>query len=75
MPRITLEAARINSKLTQAELANKMGVSRESIIAWESGKRKMRTPYVYLFCQITGFSANDIILPEESILTEPKGGV
>lgn len=66
MAKITLEAARVNTKLTQAQLAEKMGVSRQSVIDWENGKREMRTPYLYLFCQITGFSADDILLPKKS---------
>lgn len=70
MPKITLEAARVNTKLTQAELAEKMGVSRETVLSWETGRRKMRPAYLYMFCDITGFSEDDIILPEKSILTE-----
>ena len=66
MAKITLEAARVNSKLTQAQLAEKMGVSRQSVIDWESGKREMRTPYFILFCHITGFSEDDILLPEKT---------
>ena len=66
MAKITLEAARVNTGLTQAQLANKMGVSRQSVIDWEGGKREMRTPYLYLFCQITGFSEDDILLPKKS---------
>ena len=63
MPRLTLEAARVNKGLTQKELAEKMSVSRETVIAWETGKRQMRPAYVYLFCNITGVGEDDIILP------------
>lgn len=63
---ITLEAARVNAKLTQVELAEKMGVSRQTVIDWESGKREMKTAYLYMFCGITGFSEDDIFLPERS---------
>lgn len=66
MARITLEAARVNAGLTQAELAEKMGVSRATVINWESGKSEMKTAYVYMFCGITGFSEDDILLPEKS---------
>lgn len=66
MAKITLEAARVNAGLTQVKLADRMGVSRQTVIDWENGKREMRTPYVYLFCQITGFSVDDILLPKKS---------
>ena len=66
MAKITLEAARVNANLTQAELADKMEVSRQTVIDWESGKRKMKTAYFYMFCRITGFTEDDILLPEET---------
>ena len=66
MAKITLEAARVNSNLTQQDLAEKMGVSRSTVIDWESGKREMKTAYFYLFCRITGFSEDDILLPNRS---------
>lgn len=66
MAKITLEAARVNAGLTQEVLANKMGVSRATVIDWESGKREMRTAYFFMFCRLTGFSEDDILLPERS---------
>jgi len=66
MAKITLEAARVNTGLTQAELADKMGVSRSTVIDWESGKREMKTAYLYMFCRLTGFSEDDILLPIKS---------
>ena len=72
MAKITLEAARVNAGLTQVQLADKMGVSRQSVIDWENGKREMRTPYLYLFCRITGFSEDDILLPLRSTLSKPE---
>lgn len=72
MPKITLEAARVNTKLTQAELAKKMDVSRETVVAWENGKREMRAAYLHMFCSITGFNVGDIILPEVSTLSVPE---
>ena len=64
MAKMTLEAARVNKGLTQEQLADKMGVSRSSVIDWENGKRAMRPAYVYLFCHITGVTEDDILLPE-----------
>ena len=63
--KISLEAARVNAKLSQAELAQKMGVSRETVRAWEKGKREMKTPYFYVFCSIVGISKDHIFLPTE----------
>lgn len=64
MVKITLEAARVNAKLTQEELAKKMGVSRQSVLDWENGKREMKPAYLYMFCGITGFKEDDILLPK-----------
>lgn len=36
--KMTLKAARINVGLTQAEAAKSIGVSRETLLNWESGK-------------------------------------
>ena len=64
MAKITLEAARRNVGLTQLELAEKMGVSKQSVFDWENGKRRMKPAYLYLFCSITGIGEDDILLPE-----------
>jgi len=64
MAKIPFKAARVAAGLTQQDLADKMGISRATVNEWETGKRVIRTPYLYLFCQITGFSEDDIILPE-----------
>jgi DNA-binding XRE family transcriptional regulator len=61
-----MNAARIAAGLTQEDLAQKMGVSRQTVINWESGKSEMKTAYFYMFCQLTGFSEDDILLPKMS---------
>lgn len=66
MAKIPLVAARVAKGLTQAELAKEMGVSRETVVAWETGQRQIKPAYLYLFCRITGFTEDDIILPVKS---------
>ncbi len=66
MAKITLAAARVNSGLTQEQLAEKLGVSRVSVIQWETGKKEIKPAYLYAFCHITGFSEDDILLPTVS---------
>lgn len=66
MAKIPINAARVAAGLTQEQLAEKMDVSRQTVIDWESGKREMKTAYFYLFCKVTGFSEDDILLPVKS---------
>lgn len=70
MSQITLAGARVSAGFTQQELADKIGVSRTSIIKWETGQAQMKPAYFYAICQVTGFNVDDIILPKVSTLSE-----
>ena len=37
MPRISLEAVRVNAKMTQKEWAERLGVSNNTVVNWEKG--------------------------------------
>lgn len=63
MAKITLAASRVNAHMTQAEIADKMGVSRILVNEWETGKREMRTVYFIAWCHVVGMSEDDILLP------------
>lgn len=66
MPKISMKAARVNANLTQEEMAEKLGISREYLISIENGKVDIK-PYMLLaFCHIVGMSEDDIILPIKS---------
>ena len=66
MAKVTSAGGRVTKGWTQKELAEKVGISRETVVKWETGKAEMRTPYLLLFSTITGFSVDDILLPEKS---------
>lgn len=66
MPKITMEAARRNAKLTQEQIAKMLGISRSYYNNMENGAVEIKPVYVLGFCQITGFKTDDIILPERS---------
>lgn len=66
MRRISMEAARVAAKMTQEELAAKMGVSRQSISAWEADRKSISKSHLIAFCTITGFNEDEIFLPKES---------
>lgn len=72
MAKVTLAAARVNKKLTQAKLAEKLGVSRQSVFDWENGKREMRPVYLHAFCAVVGMSEDDILLPENITLSNKE---
>lgn len=61
--KMTMKAIRVNANLTQQELADAMGVSRSSVIAWESGKTKISTVCLMAFCYVTGTHIDDVFLP------------
>ena len=73
MPKVTLSGARVSAGYSQAELAEKLGVSRDSIAKWESGKVRMKTVNLFAFCMATGFEPADIILPNESTKRRLEG--
>ena len=61
--KISLPAARVNAGLSQIELAEKMGVSRSTIINWEAGKTKIGVAQLHYFCEVCGVPEECIFLP------------
>lgn len=61
--KISLAAARVNAGYSQQELADKMGVSRTTIINWESGKSKIGTAQLHYFCEVCKAPLYFISLP------------
>lgn len=63
MLQISLEAARVNAKLTQEEAAKQIGVSRQTIINWEKGKVIPRIPEMKTISVIYNIPQDNIFLP------------
>ncbi len=63
---ISLEAARVNAKLTQEEAAKRIGVSRQTIINWEKGKIAPRIPEMKMLCYVYNIPEDNIFLPSNS---------
>lgn len=66
MVKITMAAARVNAGLTQDQLADKMGVSRTTVVNIENGKMEVKPIYLFAFCHVVGLTEDDILLPKES---------
>ena len=61
--KISLAAARVNAGLTQNELAEKIGVTRASVISWEKGKSVPRKSALYMLADVCGIPIENISMP------------
>ena len=70
--KITLEAARVNAGLTQDQVAEKMQLTRATIIAWEKGRKILKIWELDALCEIYGLIRDDIFLPYNSTKSKQK---
>ncbi len=63
MLQISLEAARVNAKMTQTEAAEKMGVSKQTILNWEKGRVSPRISDIKMLSSIYNIPEDNIFLP------------
>lgn len=61
--KITLAAARVNVKMTQEEVAKKIGKTRQTINKWEKGKNKIDKANFEALCSLYKLEIDDISLP------------
>lgn len=63
--RVSLKAMRVNSEMTQAEVANRLGVSVDRVKYLESSEGSSKISYEDLlrFCSLYSCTVDDIILP------------
>ncbi len=64
MPKITLEAARVNAGLTQKELAEILGVSRTTVVNWEKGNTEPTISQLKKLSELSGIPMDFIFIPE-----------
>lgn len=58
--RITLEAARVNAKLTQEDAAKRIGVGKKTLGAWERGKTFPKADKIPIICEVYQRSYDEI---------------
>lgn len=66
MLQISLASARVNSKMTQEEVAKLVGVSKTTIVNWEKGRVIPRIPELSMLCEIYKIPKDNIFLPQKS---------
>lgn len=61
MVKLTLAAARVNRGYTQAAAAQELGIAKETLSKWESGKTMPNTKYLPRICELYGVGIDDLI--------------
>lgn len=66
MPRISLEAVRVNAKLTQKEWAKSLGVSNATVVNWEKGNTEPSLSQLRKMSELSGIPMDFIFVPDKS---------
>lgn len=61
--KISLAAARVNARMTQSQVAEKMHVGKQTIVRWENGKAEPRTSQAIELCKLYNIPIDNIFLP------------
>lgn len=64
--RISIAAARVNSRLTQRQFADKIGVSLATVTNWEKGKTEPDVSQLRKISQLSGIPMDYIFVLKES---------
>lgn len=59
--KISLAAARVNARLTQREVAKKLGVTTNTIVAWEKSRREPSVTQAKALAETYGMPFDSII--------------
>ena len=66
MPRISLEAVRVNANMTQKEWAERLGVSNNTVVNWEKGNTEPSLSKLREMSQLSGVPMDFIFVPDKS---------
>ncbi|MGM7635670.1 helix-turn-helix transcriptional regulator [Bacillus sp. Hm123] len=59
----SLDALRINAGMTQQDVADRLGVSRQTVIAWENGRVKPKELVIYALAKLYNVDLGSIRVP------------
>ena len=65
MPTISLEAVRVNAKMTQKEWAEKLGVSNTTVVNWEKGNTEPSLSQLREMSRLSGVPMDFIFVPDK----------
>jgi len=62
--KMKLNALRVNAGLTQSDVATELGISKNTLIKWESYKSFPSVIQIMKMCDLYGCKVDDIFLPD-----------
>lgn len=65
-PQLTLEALRVNAGMTQQDVADRLGVSRFTVMKWESGEVKPKELVIYALAKLYDVDIDVIKVPSSA---------
>lgn len=66
LPKISLAAVRVNANMSQATIAEKFDVDRQTVINWEKGHTKISGEWLVKWAEECNFPIDYIFLPSKS---------
>lgn len=66
MPKISLEAVRVNARMTQKEWAKVLGVSNATVVNWEKGNTEPSLSILRKMSQLSNIPMDFIFVPDKS---------
>lgn len=60
---LTLEALRVNAGMTQQDVADKLGVSRQTVMKWENGQVEPKELVIYALAKLYDVDIDYIRIP------------
>ena len=70
-----IKKIRQSKKLTQNDLAQWLGVSRQAVAMWEIGEREVKVTTLKKIAHVFGVSVNEIIMPNDHRPTKKEGNM
>lgn len=61
--KLSLEALRVNAGMTQQDVADRLGVSRSTVIKWEGGNVEPKELVVYALAKLFNVEIDTIRIP------------
>lgn len=68
--KISIKGARVERNMTQKQVADRIGVRKETISNWETGKTAPTVPQLMRLCEIYEVNISDIFLHDKLAKSE-----